>query len=300
MASFGPQGVKISDHMLVRSYVTGADHLQYTNLPEGVVAITMTHSNLAASHLDIRLDLHMTIEAVKEKFRTHIGTHIDHQRLILKDGGRVICEMTDNLRMLGFYSVVSGNEIHVIDTDPFSLSRNGGLTDVSLVEKYRISDENYDKRQNTIRQYIRDQRAKDPNFKLKPKSTPATAGGAGFSGFGAGAVPEGPPPGPESVEGVTVGSRCEVMPGARRGVVRFVGEAAVLKAGFWVGVQFDEPLGRNDGSIKGERLFECPAGFGAFVRGKNVACGDFPERDLLADDEDEEEEAAGPQDEDEI
>jgi hypothetical protein len=30
--------------------------------------------------------------------------------------------------------------------DPFSLSRNGGLEDVSQVEKYRMSDEDYTKR----------------------------------------------------------------------------------------------------------------------------------------------------------
>lgn len=281
-----------ADHLLVRDYITAQDHLQYTQLPEGVVAILLTHSNLPAKHVDIRLDLHMSIETVKEKFRTHIGTHVDHQRLILKDCGRTVCEMSDNTRMLGFYSVVSGNEIHVIDTDPFSLSRNGGLTDVSLVEKYRITDENYDKRTNTIRQYIKDQRKKDPNFKMRPKSTPATAGAAGFAA-GQQGVDEGPPPGPESVEGLVLEARCEVMPGARRGVVKFIGESEALKAGHWVGVQFDEPLGHNDGSIKGVKLFECPPGFGAFVRGKNVTCGDFPERDLLDDDEDEEGEGAG-------
>lgn len=295
MSAFG--NLPRADHLLVRDYVTGADHLQYTQLPDGVVAICLTHSNLPAKHLDIRLDLHSTIESVKEKFRTHIGTHIDHQRLILKDSGRTICEMSDNSRMLGYYSVISGNEIHVIDTDPFSLSRNGGLTDVSLVEKYRISDENYDKRSNTIRQYIKDQRAKDPNFKLKPKSTPATAGAAGFSSHAADEEPAGPPPGIESVEGISIDARCEVMPGARRGCVKFIGENEAMKPGYWVGVQFDEPLGRNDGSIKGVRLFECSPGFGAFVRGKNVTCGDFPERDLM--DDDEEEDAAGADQEDE-
>ena len=68
-----------------------------------------------------------------------------HQRLILKRNGEMVCEMSDDSKMLGFYSVESGNEIHVIDTDPFSLSRGGGLTDVSLVEKYKMDDETYSK-----------------------------------------------------------------------------------------------------------------------------------------------------------
>lgn len=42
-----------SDHQLVRDYVTAMDHLQYTQLPEGIVAILLTHSNLDASHLDV-------------------------------------------------------------------------------------------------------------------------------------------------------------------------------------------------------------------------------------------------------
>lgn len=167
-----------SDRLLVRDYITAQDHLQYSQLPDGVVAILLTHSNLTAEHLDIRLDLHLTIMEVKEKFRTHIGTHIDHQRLILKDQGRLICEMPDNNKMLGFYSVTSGMEIHVIDTDPFSLSRGGGLTDTSLVEKYRMSDEDYDKKSGTMRDFIRKKREANPNFKLpnsvvKPPKDPS-------------------------------------------------------------------------------------------------------------------------------
>lgn len=157
-----------SDRLLVRDYITAQDHLQYSQLPEGTVAILLTHSNLSAEHLDIRLDLHLTISDVKEKFRKHIGTHVDHQRLLLKDQGRLICEMLDNNKMLGFYSVTSGMEIHVIDTDPFSLSRGGGLTDTTLVEKYRMSDEVYDKKSGTMRDFIRKKREANPNFKLAP------------------------------------------------------------------------------------------------------------------------------------
>ena len=58
--------------------------------------------------------MHTTIEGVKERFRKHIGTPIEYQRLILKEQGSVICEMSDNSRMLGFYSVASGMEIHII------------------------------------------------------------------------------------------------------------------------------------------------------------------------------------------
>ncbi len=157
---------------------------------------------------------------VKEKFRTHIGTPVDYQQLILKDQGHVVGELADNNRKLGFYSVQSGMEIHIIDHDPFSLSRNGGLSDVTLVEKYKMSDEAYEKRSGTMREYIREQRKLNPNYKVGAKSGDPTA-------------PTEPKevPGPESVEGITVGARCEVNPGARRGTVRFVGEIAEISAG---------------------------------------------------------------------
>ncbi|CAM9894748.1 unnamed protein product [Heterosigma akashiwo] len=57
--------------------------------------------------------------------------------------------------MLGYYSVESGMEIHVVDDDPYSLSRGGGLEDVSQVEKYRMTEEDYDRRSGTIRDWAR-------------------------------------------------------------------------------------------------------------------------------------------------
>jgi tubulin-folding cofactor B len=50
----------------------------------------------------------------------------------------------------------------------------------------------------------------------------------------------------------------------------------------------DEPVGKNDGTVKGNRVFECSPGFGAIVRGRNVTTGDFPERDLMEEGEGEE------------
>jgi tubulin-specific chaperone B len=50
-----------------------------------------------------------------------------------------------------------------------------------------------------------------------------------------------------------------------------------------VGVRFDEPFGRNDGSVKGVRLFDAPPGHGAFVRPDKVQAGDFPPLDDFSD-----------------
>lgn len=43
--------------------------------------------------------------------------------------------------------------LHIIDTNPNSLSARGWLEDTSKVQKYVMSDADYDARENTYRQY---------------------------------------------------------------------------------------------------------------------------------------------------
>ena len=101
-------------------------------------------------------------------------------------------------------------------------------------------------------------------------------------------------------KGVAVGQRCRVgRDDGRRGTVRFVGEIPGLggekEVGcIWVGVELDEPVGRNDGSVKVEvlvemgegseketekrtevrRVFECHDKFGVFARPEKVEVGE--------------------------
>ncbi|ODH49298.1 hypothetical protein GX48_04638 [Paracoccidioides brasiliensis] len=56
----------------------------------------------------------------------------------------------------------------------------------------------------------------------------------------------------------------------RQAVIRFIG-ATSFAPGDWVGVELSEPTGKNDGSVQGERYFDCEHGFGMFVRPAAVA-----------------------------
>jgi tubulin-folding cofactor B len=263
----------------MRRYITMQDHLQYTQLAAGTVQCNITHQHLQRQIVELRLDLSSTIADVKFKLSKHAGTTPNFMTLILKQGGTAIAVMDDDSKMLGFYGVQSGMEIHIRDSDPNSKAAGGWLENVNLVKKYMISEEDYEACPNTVRRYKRDKLAEDPDWKPACQMADAKA-----------APPKQViPSGPETVEGMTVGDRCEVQPGARRGQVMFVGEVeGLVGGGHWVGVKFDEPVGNNDGCVRGKQIFQCEPKFGGLVRGRNVAVGDFPEVDEFATDSDEE------------
>ena len=62
----------------------------------------------------------------------------------------------------------------------------------------------------------------------------------------------------------------------RRGTIRHVGSIPDLPGvGAWIGIALDEPVGKNDGSLKGQTYFECEKNHGVFVRPERVEVGDF-------------------------
>lgn len=70
-------------------------------------------------------------------------------------------------------------------------------------------------------------------------------------------------------------------------VCRYVGKVPELPLGHWVGVEYDEPVGKNDGSMNRRRYFTAQPGYGGMVRPANVAVGDFPPAEIDFDSEDE-------------
>ena len=63
----------------------------------------------------------------------------------------------------------------------------------------------------------------------------------------------------------TIGQIVQLKDG-RKGEVRFVGPTEFSPEGTWVGVELDEPLGKNDGSVAGISYFSCDPSHGLFAR----------------------------------
>lgn len=67
---------------------------------------------------------------------------------------------------------------------------------------------------------------------------------------------------------IGVGAYVEVA-SAGRGYVRFAGTTS-FATGKWIGIELDEPRGKNDGSVKDERFFNCKPLHGMFIRPSQV------------------------------
>jgi dynactin 1 len=63
---------------------------------------------------------------------------------------------------------------------------------------------------------------------------------------------------------LTIGQTVELNDG-RTATIRFIGQTE-FAPGEWIGVELEDNGGKNDGSVKGERYFECEMGRGMFVR----------------------------------
>ncbi|CAD7940724.1 unnamed protein product [Amoebophrya sp. A120] len=259
----------------MRSWVTANDENRHQNQAEGFIRMDIRHNHLEQRWHDLRFDLDSTIFGVKEKLHKHGAGSVAHMELYLRRSGNSdTIFLYDDYKTLRTYGAGNDMELFIKDTDPYSLAAGGGLENVNLVEKYKMTDDDYDKREKTLRAHVKAEREKNPNFRMFAKKP-----GEGGEGEPAAERPKTP----EDVHvAYGVGKRCECNPGGRRGTIKFVGPVKGAP-GTWIGVELDEPQGMNDGTKDGERYFDCRGEkYGCFSRCENVVVGDFPALDPFA------------------
>lgn len=107
---------------------------------------------------------------------------------------------------------------------------------VSQVEKYDIPKEEYEKREDTVKSFL--QRNKLGKYNEEEMAAREEARKK--------AIEEQI----ETAKKFKEGDRCEIsVPGQpkRRGTIKYIGELNG-KTGWWVGVHYDEPLGKHNGT----------------------------------------------------
>ncbi|KAJ3761763.1 tubulin-folding cofactor B [Lentinula raphanica] len=213
-----------------------------------------------------RFDPHITVGQLKSKLELFTGIPAASQVISVlnsEDNPTIVAQLSDDSKPLGFYSLQDWQVLKVDDSNP-SASFTGQLTDVSQVDKFELSDDAYAQRTDSVLAYK--QQHKVGRFAPKAEETKTAS------------IPA----------NMTVNARCEVEslePGlSKRGTIRFVGETK-FASGVWVGVEYDEPFGKNDGSVKGDRYFTCRPNYGVFIKPEKVKVGDFPELALDLDEE---------------
>ena len=233
------------------------------------VSVTVT-STANPNGVERRYEKAMTISALKCKLELVTGAFAQTMKLAVYKEDKLICEISDNEALLGSFPIEDGMVLHAEDESVTVDEYN----DTSKVEKFVISEEEYNKRTDSIRAYK--QRHKIGQFNKEEMAKKAEAQKLQEEAEA------------EKAKNINVNERCEVrVPGqaTQRGVVKFVGEVD-FQAGFWVGVHYDGPQGKHDGSVGERRYFQCPEQHGDFVRPSQVEVGNFPEKSLdFSDDE---------------
>ncbi|KAM9813070.1 tubulin-folding cofactor B [Syngnathus typhle] len=230
------------------------------------VRLTTTISSFEVNR---RFDRGITIAELKGKLEMVVGALASSMDLeLFSTSDQLLQKMDNDNALLGSYPVDDNCRIHVIDRSGGQL---GEFTDVTQVEKFALSDDAYEQRAESARSFMKKQSLGRYNEEEAAKKKAESIAKEKEQKAAA--------------EAISVGSRCQIqVPGqpTKLGTVMFVGTTD-FKPGYWVGVKYDEPLGKHDGSCKGKRYFECEKNYGVFVKPLNVIVGDFPEEDYGLD-----------------
>ncbi|KAH0472051.1 MAG: hypothetical protein KVP17_004091 [Porospora cf. gigantea B] len=204
--------------------------------------VEVTHSDMPGRIFAVqRLHVAMTVADLKEKLYLVTGTPVASMQLYLKDrrSGAVSAQLVDQAVLGSLVSMLEGDEVlHVVDVDPNGVMKQVNAQLAEGFAPYRMPDAEYEKRPNTMRQFLSNIR-RSPEIEQRRSALRADL---------------------EAVrERLPLNSRCRTS-GDRRGQVSYVG---VVDGTVKVGITLDEPLGSGPQglfvSADEKRAVVCPA-----------------------------------------
>ncbi|KAK4056832.1 hypothetical protein OIO90_002082 [Microbotryomycetes sp. JL221] len=240
------------------------------------------------THSERKIGTDMTVAQLKAKLEPITGISVNSQRVLLcradsaassysnnssERPSSMLASLDDESRTLDSYGIKEWMTIKVESTDASFTAAASQFTDLSQVEKYEMSDKDYEARSDSLL-----------NFKKRHhlgRFAPASSENMSQDSSVDDKIPDEMKP----------GARCQVALSdemTRRGTIRFVGtvEFGPRDDRFWVGIEWDEPVGKNDGAVEGKRYYQTGPMRASFVRPDKVTVGDFPELDPFADEDD--------------
>ncbi|KAF3036711.1 hypothetical protein E8E12_006886 [Didymella heteroderae] len=219
-----------------------------------------------------RISPSWSIAHLKSRLEPITGVPASSQQLSLRVGSQdavPISAVDEEQTRLAQFPLQPYAEITVVDTRPPAARTD--FSDLSAVDKYVMPAAEYETRADSVLAWKKAQKLGrfDPNApSIEQQKILASQ---------------------REIEerSLVVGGRVRLLPesDARRGTVSYTGLVPEIPGiGAWVGVTLDEPTGKNDGSVKGKRYFECGNNCGVFVRPERCEAGDFPVLDEFDED----------------
>lgn len=181
----------------------------------------------------------------------------------------------EGMKIAMYDKALSNKNYQIVDTRPPSARPN--FSNTADVDKYVLPEEEYEKKSDSVLAWKKAEKLGRFNPDAPSHEQAKIAAVA------------------REIEarGISVGKRCRIgQDDTRRGEIKYVGDVKEIPGlGAWVGVQLDEPVGKNDGSIGGTRYWgqDSELKRGIFVRPERVEVGGFPVLDDLEDKEEMEE-----------
>lgn len=202
----------------------------------------------------------MTINDLKNKLEMITGRSAGTMILSAYDKDKLVAKLDDDDSQLGSYPVENGMFL-LVDDPAYEAS------DQDSIDGYKMTEEEYNAKQETLKSFLKNNKLGKYNpeyLKQREQENLEKEQQENIE--------------KEQIDKMEIGQRCCIrLPNkpVQHGTVMYKGRLDD-KSGYWVGVKYDEPYGKHNGTLNGKKYFETLPKYGSFVSPSAVEIGDFP------------------------